>query len=93
MVRGYQKRVVFLKNTGSELFEEAYFVMSDKNEKKKPPVDMLREANRIIEASIDSHTGGRVGFFRGLFRLIKRCALPFILGAVAATVICILILT
>ena len=93
MVRGYQKRVVFLKNTGSELFEEAYFVISDRSDMKKPPADMLKEANRIIEASIDSRSKAKRGLFRGFLGLIRKSALPFLLGAAAATVICILILT
>lgn len=48
MVRGCEKRVVFLKNTGSEYFEEAYFVLcscADGISEK----DMIAEANRIIE--------------------------------------------
>ena len=48
-MRGYQRRVVFLKDTGSALFEEAYFVMrSDEMAEGKTDKDMISEADRII---------------------------------------------
>ena len=33
MLKGYQKRVIYLKNTGSEIFKEAYFVVDERKEK------------------------------------------------------------
>ena len=49
-MRGYQRRVIFLKNTGSALFEEAYFVMrSEEMAEGKSEADMVSEATRIIE--------------------------------------------
>ena len=48
MVKGYQKRVVFLKNTGSEFFDEAYFVVCDA-EHTQSDADMISEANRIVD--------------------------------------------
>lgn len=65
MVRGYQKRVVFMKNTGSEFFDEAYFVVCDEH-MGKSEADMINEANRIIdeaEGNFHSRRGGRkIGF-------------------------------
>ena len=53
-MRGYQRRVIFLKNTGSALFEEAYFVMrSDKLAEGKSEADMVSEATRIIEENFE----------------------------------------
>ena len=53
MVRGCQRRVVFIKNTDSEIFSEAYFILVDGVEKKEhSDGDIIREANRIIEESI-----------------------------------------
>ena len=55
-MRGCQKRVIYLKNTGSRHFEEAYFVIrsgectSDKS--------MIDEANRIISENTDGLRGG-----------------------------------
>ncbi len=52
-MRGYQKRVIFLKHTGSRLFDEAYFVVSPASEGATEG-DMVLEANRIIEDNIKS---------------------------------------
>ena len=53
-MRGYQKKVIFLKNTGSHLFDEAYFVMSREGEiAAVDQSDMVFEANRIIKESLD----------------------------------------
>ena len=57
-MRGYKKKVIFIKNTGSEMFEEAFFVLkSDSKEEKKQKKltrDMVYEANRVIDEKIDS---------------------------------------
>ncbi len=79
MLRGCQKKIVFLKNTGSKIFDEAYFVISDRDD--APVVSrekMIDEAKRIVaEAAFDGTRGGasvRKGFFFSY-------ALPFLLGA------------
>ena len=52
-MRGYQKKVIFLKDTGSHLFDEAYFVVSRKGEEANiEQTDMVYEANRIIRESL-----------------------------------------
>lgn len=55
-MRGYQKRVIYLKNTGSSIFEEAYFVIkTDKknsSEKAYTGEALIEEANRIIEENV-----------------------------------------
>lgn len=52
-MRGYQKKVIFLKDTGSHLFDEAYFVVSRKGEEAHiEQSDMVYEANRIIKESL-----------------------------------------
>ena len=50
MYKGCQKKMIMLKNTGSEMFEEAYFILKDKNGQaaKLSETDMIREANRIV---------------------------------------------
>ena len=54
-MRGYQKKVIFLKDTGSHLFEEAYFVVSRKGEEANiEQSDMVFEANRIIKESLQN---------------------------------------
>lgn len=49
-VRGYQKKVIVLKNVGSDIFEEAYFIINSEEKKlKKSHATMVEEAKRIIE--------------------------------------------
>ena len=68
MVKGYQKRVVFMKNTGSEFFDEAYFVVCD-SPNAPSEKDMISEANRIIDEArgINLQSGGGG---KGLSRLV-----------------------
>ncbi len=86
-MRGCQKKVIFLKNTGSSLFDEAYFVISREGEKENVGENnMIVEANRIIEGQ-KSHDGGRyVPVKYKLFIL-----LGFVCGIVLGSVLCILI--
>ena len=74
-MRGYQKKVIYLKNTGSPVFEEAYFVIkSDKSQKKereKNKSELLEEANRIIEENACICQG------RKTFKIDLRSALVF----------------
>ena len=49
MIKGCQKNVVWIRSTESELFEEAYFIVSDKIKRKHiSENDMVSEANRLI---------------------------------------------
>ena len=90
-MRGYQKKVIFLKDTGSHLFDEAYFVVSREGEEAKVgQSNMVLEANRIIRESVwDDERAARGDGGR-----IKAFLLPFLLGALisaAVSVICVLI--
>ena len=52
MIKGCQKNVIWLRNTESEIFEQAYFILSDTaSRKKKSEGDIIAEARRIIEQS------------------------------------------
>ncbi len=47
--KGCQKRMIMLKNTGSDIFEEAYFILKEnKNRGYTSENDMIKEANRIV---------------------------------------------
>ncbi len=49
VIKGCQKNVVWIRSTESELFEEAYFIISDKVKRKHiSENDMVSEANRLI---------------------------------------------
>ena len=78
-MRGYQKKVIYLKDIGSHLFDEAYLVVSRKGEEAKiEQSDMVFEANRIIKESLkdrESRIGGKGR------RLNKSFIFPFFLGA------------
>ena len=58
-MRGYQKRVIYLKNTGSPLFEEAYFVIKSDGEGRssKSSTTLVQEANKIIEENFGKRRG------------------------------------
>ena len=89
MVRGCQKRIIYLKSTGSEVFDEAYFVVRDEALSNIGECDMVKEANRILDEciSLDGSTEG----VRVIPELIKRKAIPFFTGMVIGIIIAILI--
>lgn len=52
MLKGCSRRVIYLKNTDSTLFDEAYFLLSSGQANTKTGErDMIREAERIISES------------------------------------------
>lgn len=78
-MKGYQKKVIFLKNTGSNLFDEAYFVMSRDGENSSlGEEDMVSEANRIIDESLGIKRGEKKGISFGRF---ASRTFPFLLGS------------
>lgn len=48
-MRGYQRRVIYMKDTGSAIFDEAYFVVKENVYERGCGADMVSEATRIIE--------------------------------------------
>ncbi len=49
MVKGFNRRVIVMKNTDSDFFDEAYFIVKENcNMKKKRGERPLDEAKRII---------------------------------------------
>lgn len=52
MVRGYQKRIIHLKSTESELFDEAFFLVNEKTTEGMNEKELIREANRIVDESL-----------------------------------------
>ena len=51
--KGCYRNMIVLKNTGSDLFEEAYFIINDSKAKNKTATenDMIYEANKIISGA------------------------------------------
>lgn len=79
MYRGCRKNIIHIKNTGSRYIEQAYFILKDDlRDDEERCSDMISEANRIVEASVN----------RKQKRSVKaRSLLPFALGAVLSTLL------
>ncbi len=54
MIKGIQRNMVVLKNTGSPIFEEAYFILRERPGTETGKNDMVSEASRIIAANMIS---------------------------------------
>lgn len=79
-MRGYQRKVIHIKNTGSYLFDEAYFVLSRDGESLElGEDDMVTEANRIIDDK--SYRRIKYGPLNRYKRQIISLAFGVILGA------------
>lgn len=88
-MRGYQKKVIFLKNTGSHLFDEAYFVMSREGEDAAiEQSDMVFEANRIIRESLNDNES-RIG--RERVREKRTFLIPFLIGALISAAVTLIL--
>ena len=75
-MRGYQKKIIHIKNTGSECFEEAYFVIKgDTGTGLGAHEKMVDEANRIINENFERKKKSQIkaiaphvfAFFTGAF--------------------------
>ena len=86
MIKGTQKNIIFLKNTGSEFFDEAYFVIKPTTKGKREE-DIVAEANRIIQSSFeDGKKARKRRVWLGAFMS------GAILGACCAVGICLMII-
>ena len=94
MVRGCQRKVIFLKNTESKIFSEAYFIVDDRTP-DTCEADMIREANRIINENLALGAGerGRGSRFSRAVGAVTRGIPAFLLGGGLATVLCLIFLT
>ena len=95
MVRGCQRKAIFLKNTGSDVFSEAYFIVDEKKScHNLTKGDTIKEANRIIEENLA--LSGKKGWgrdkFSHTFTVLLRHLPAFLLGAALATLVCIFVL-
>lgn len=87
-MRGAEKKVIHLKNTGSSLFSEAYFIVNEGRDNSRAQIkDMLSEADRIIDESISRDSTDKGEKRRKLLRFL----LPFLLGVVLTLSVAILI--
>lgn len=72
MIKGCQKNIIHLKDTGSPYFEEAYFIVKRGSDIEALGDDIIKEATNIVENSvrtaksrsfIQKQAKGRVFFF------------------------------
>lgn len=89
VVRGCQKRIVYLKSTGSEVFSDAYFVVRDNALSDICECDMVKEANKILDECVSLDEKLSLG--QTVFEIAKRKIIPFLLGTVVGMIIVILI--
>ena len=76
-MKGYQKKVIYLKNTGSHIFDEAMFFVSREGEEQRlGHGDMVIEASRIIEESLGKENRRGRDARSGIFAFLA----PFLLG-------------
>ena len=89
-MKGYQRKVIHIKNTGSYLFDEAYFVLSrDGEDLQLDEDDMVAEANRIINDK--SYKGIRRGIFIRYKRQIISLSIGIMIGALVSLLVFCLI--
>ena len=84
-MRGYQKRVIFVKNTGSRHIEEAYFVMrSDVSGAESSRQEIVAEADRIIRESFGDRG-------RGYLYVKRWYILSFLIGCAMTAAACMIL--
>ena len=89
MLRGYQKKIIFLKNLGSDVFDEAYLVINERYEKEKAvKKNIVIEAEKIINESLDRVSGRRRIKGKQLCTVI----ISFIIGVAIGAGICFAIM-
>lgn len=91
MVRGKTKRVIYLKNPESQIFEGAFFLLKDASHPAPKESDIVEEATRILyegeggKAAAPLQRRGRDGVWRFLFFLFG------VLFALSAVLVIVLI--
>lgn len=81
-MRGSEKKIIYVKDTGSNIFEEAYFVIRrgvDGEDDRPSESDMVREASRIVAQNGADYPAARRR------RRLRAKILSFLAGAAAAT--------
>ena len=60
-MKGTQRRVVHIKNTDNDFFEEAYLILKEGGEERKGGADFVKEANQFL--SDEGAVKGKRGTF------------------------------
>jgi hypothetical protein len=88
-MKGCQRKVIFLKNTGSELFDEAYFILSRESEREEISEDsIVLAASKIISQQIELE--GKEKRSKKIKLLLLLCV-PFLLGCALSAAVALMI--
>ena len=88
MIKGAQKRMIVVKTGDSAVFEEVYFVM--RRESSAERLDMLAEANRIIENCGCNKKRAPRGRARSIILSVGIFFCGFVAGGAMAAIVCII---
>lgn len=81
MIKGCRKNLIVVKNIGSDYIDEAYFILKKEIPAGTAGTVIVKEANRIITEYQTGRKKNRLSF----------SFLSFVLGAAAASVICLIV--
>lgn len=84
-MRGCERRIIMLKGTDSEIFDEAYFLLRKDFKNRDSDTEMLTEAHRIVSLNTTKRRSHK--FFRKETLLFVAGTL---LGATAAIIFAII---
>jgi hypothetical protein len=83
MIKGCQKKIILLKDTGSDFFEEAYFILkSDATISKSKETDMVKAATKIVTDSLTSQNKEKKKV------KLNSKAINFMIGALCGAIVC-----
>lgn len=91
MVRGCQKRTVHIRDTGSKYYEEAFFILRPGALDSNAQSDMIEEAMRIAEETLNSAVPEKKRKKKNTRDLLI-FASGFISGALAAAAVLLIVL-
>lgn len=85
MVKGCQRKIYYLKNTGSKYFEEAYLVLKreESGKAQASQTELSREAERIIKEALPCQGGFDISRYTTPPVIGK--AMSFALGAASSS--------
>ena len=83
MLKGCQRKIIYLKNTKSEYFSEAYFVLKERAENAQEN-DVLKEAERLLGRTHvegkEKKSGGTVKVLHFLLGILSGFLLTLLVG-------------
>lgn len=81
MLKGIQKQMIMIKTSKSPIFEAAYLVVRADAEEEPEKLEMVAEANRIVEGICKSHSQRN----KDKVKLKRKKLAMFLLGALVGT--------